>query len=305
MPPTEGSAVGVHVRPSIPALEQAVIRAGGAVAPLREAEAIICTDDDLDWLRGALLPGIRWVQLGSAGIEMWLEAGVMRPDVAWTAAKGVYARPIAEHVVALMLAASRNLPDRIRARNWGDPSGRLLYGRTVGIVGAGGIGEEVLAILSSFEMCTIALTRSGRDVGADHNVGPDALEWLLAESDYVVLAAPATPETRAMLSADRLALMRTDAWLINIARGSLVDTDALVGALASGSIGGAALDVAEPEPLPDGHPLWHLPNVIVTPHVANTMEMGLPFLARRVEENTGRFARREPLLGLVDLGLGY
>ena len=301
----DGSTVGIHVRPTTEALEEAVRRAGAAVVALEEADAIVCIDDDVEWLRAALLPKIRWVQLGAAGIEMWLEAGVMKPDVAWTAAKGVYARPIAEHVVALMLAASRNLPDRIRASAWGPQSGRLLHGRTVGVVGAGGIGEDVLALLAPFGMRTIALTRSARPIGADSSIGPAELDWLLAESDYVVLAAPATPETAGMISAARIALLRPGAWLINIARGSLVDTDALVSALASGAIGGAALDVTDPEPLPEGHPLWSLPNAIITPHVASTLDMGLPFLAQRVEKNVGRFARGERLLGLVDLELGY
>lgn len=305
MSPADGDAVGIHVRPPTEALEEAARRAGASVVSLEEADAIVCTDDDIEWLRGALLPRIRWVQLGAAGIEMWLDAGVMKPGVVWTAAKGVYARPIAEHVLALVLAASRDLPDRIRARAWGSPSGRLLSGATVGIVGAGGIGEEVLALLAPFGVRTIALTRGARPLEADHSVGPDELDWLLAESDFVVLAAPATAETVGMISAARIGLMRPGAWLINIARGSLVDTDALVRALASGAIGGAALDVTDPEPLPTGHPLWELPNVIITPHVANTLEMGLPSLAHRVEENVSRFARGEHLIGVVDLGLGY
>ena len=297
--------MGVWVWPRNEALEDAVRRTGASVVPLAHASAIVCTDDDIERLRSSLLPGIRWVQLGAAGIEMWLEAGVMRENITWTAAKGVYARPIAEHVVALMLAASRHLPERIRARRWGSPAGRLLQGATVGVVGAGGIGLEVLTLLAPFRLKTIALTRDARTVAADHSVGPGELEWLLTQSDYVVLLAAATPETVGMISAERLASMRAGAWLINIARGSLVDTDALVHALSSGVIGGAALDVTDPEPLPEGHPLWSLPNVIITPHVANTMAMGLPFLADRVEENVRRFVRGEPLLGLVNLQLGY
>ncbi len=297
--------VGVWVWPRIEALEDAVRRAGGSVVPLARADAIVCADGDIERLRRSLLPGVRWVQLGSAGIEMWVDAGVMREDIVWTAAKGVYARPIAEHVVALMLAASRGLPERIRAERWGSPAGRLLRGATVGVVGAGGIGTELLALLQPFGMRSIALTRDGRATAADRSVGPGELELLLAESDYVVLAAAATPETVGMISAERIAAMRPDAWLINVARGSLVDTDALVRALGSGVIGGAALDVTDPEPLPPEHPLWRLPNAIITPHVGSTMEMGLSFLADRVEENVRRFARDELLLGRVRLELGY
>lgn len=286
-------------------LRAAVERAGGVVAAVEEAEAIICVDDDVEWLRAFAQPPVRWVQLGAAGIEMWLDAGVMRPDVVWTAAKGVYARPIAEHVVAFMLAGSRQFPRRLRATTWGESAGTLLAGKTVGVVGAGGIGQEVLKLLATFEMQTIALTRDGRDVGADRNLAVDGLDQLLCDSDFIILATPATRETIGLIGPRELALMKDDSWLINIARGALIDTTALVTALETCQIGGAALDVTDPEPLPDGHALWTLPNVIITPHVSNTMEMGETYLARRVEDNVRRFVRSEPLVGVVDLVEGY
>ena len=303
-PPADKARVWVW--PESDLLGSAVSAGGGAIVPLEQANAIVCTGDDIELLRASLLPGVRWVQLGSAGIEMWFDAGLMGPEVVWTAAKGVYARPIAEHVLALILAAARGLPERSRARSWGTPSGRLVTGATVGIVGAGGIGGEVIELLAPFETRTIALTRNGRSVpGAHTSIGPEDLPLLLAESEYVVLATALTNETRGMINAGRLAGMRPDAWLINIARGELVDTLALVEALVTRTIAGAALDVTDPEPLPAEHPLWTLPNVIITPHVASTREMGEQYLAARVEENVRRFALGQELLGVVDQQVGY
>lgn len=296
----------VWVWPDSELLASAARSGGGSVVTLEQANAIVCTGDDVELLRRSILPGVRWVQLGAAGIEMWREAGLMQPNVVWTAAKGVYARPIAEHVLALILAAARDLPERARARTWGTAGGRLVGGATVGVVGAGGIGTELIGLLAPLGLRAIALTRNGRSVpGADVSVGPEDLHSLLAGSDYVVLATALTAETKGMISAERLAFMRRDAWLVNVARGELVDTIALVAALRAGTIGGAALDVTHPEPLPAGHPLWTLPNVLITPHVASTSAMGAPFLAQRVEENVRRFALGQDLLGVVDQALGY
>ena len=296
----------VWVWPRSEVLESAVRSGGGSVVPLAQANAIVCTGDDIELLRRSILPDVRWVQLGAAGIEMWFDAGLMTRAVVWTAAKGVYARPIAEHALALILASARGLPERARARTWGTPGGRLVEGTTVGVVGAGGIGTELIGLLSPLAVRTIALTRDARTVpNADINVGPRELHSLLAQSDFVVLAAALTGETAGMISAESLAQMRPDAWLINVARGGLVDTDALVAAIKAGLIGGAALDVTDPEPLPDDHVLWALPNVLITPHVACTPAIGARFLARRVEENVRRFGHGDELLGVVDQSLGY
>ena len=143
-------------------LESAVRSGGGSVVQLEQANAIVCTGDDVELLRRSILPGVSWVQFGAAGIEMWLDAGLMQPDVVWTAAKGVYARPIAEHVLALILAAARGLPERARARTWGTAGGRLVAGATVGVVGAGGIGTQLIDMLAPLGLRTIALTRNGR-----------------------------------------------------------------------------------------------------------------------------------------------
>ena len=296
----------VWVWPDSVLLERAVRNGGGSVVPLAEANTIVCSGDDVALLQRSIHPGVRWIQLGSAGIEMWFDAGLMTPDVVWTAAKGVYARPIAEHILAMILASARGLPQRARARTWGPPGGRLVAGATVGVVGAGGIGTDLIRLLAPLDVRIIALTREARIVqDADLSLGPNELHSLLMQSDYVVLAAALTGETAGMISAERLAQMRPDAWLINVARGGLVDTAALAAALAAGTIGGAALDVTDPEPLPDDHIFWTLPNVLVTPHVACTPAIGTRFLADRVEENVRRFEQGEELIGVVDQTLGY
>jgi phosphoglycerate dehydrogenase-like enzyme len=239
-------------------------------------------------------------------MEYWIEHGVIDRERMWTAGKGTFAEPIGEYVLTMIMAAARSLPEVLAQRSWSEPPARRATGSTLGIVGAGGIGQAVIRIVEPLRMRILALTRSGREVrGATESLGPDGLDRLLAESDYVVLSAPATPETRGLLGARELARLGPHAWLINVARGSLVDTDALVEALRSRRIGGAALDVTDPEPLPDGHPLWDLDNVIITSHSANTMAMGDQCFAERLELNVRRFVEGELPLGLVDLAAGY
>jgi len=287
-------------------IEEAVHRAGGVVAPLEQAQAIIWAADRPRDLEAVLHARIEWVQLSSAGIEDWFLSGVIDEDRQWTAAKGVYAGPIAEYIVAMLLAATRRLPEVIRQQRWTPLDVRVLSEATVGIVGAGGIGGAVLDLLRPFGARTLAVTRNGRPIsGADVSMGPDQIDEVISESDFLVLAAPETPETRGLISAAQLDRMRPGAWLINVGRGALVDTDALVAALSEGRLGGAVLDVTDPEPLPDDHPLWDLPNAIITAHTANTHRLGAQAFAARVHENVQRFTRGAPLLGLVDPQLGY
>jgi phosphoglycerate dehydrogenase-like enzyme len=174
------------------------------------------------------------------------------------------------------------------------------------VVGTGGIGRALAAMLAPLGTRLLAVNRSGAPLdGAERTETTEELPALLPEADFVVLAASLTAATRQLFDRDMLARMRPDAWVVNVARGGLVDTDALVAALREGSIGGAALDVTEPEPLPDGHPLWELDNAIITPHTANTMDMGIVEYRSLVARNVAHFARGEPLEGLVDPALGY
>jgi D-3-phosphoglycerate dehydrogenase len=219
----------------------------------------------------------------------------------WTSAAGAYGVPVAEHALALMLAGARRLADCARVQTWTAPPARPLDGSTVAIVGAGGIGRALMHMLEPLDVEVLAVTRRGRD----GTLPADRLPEVLPAADHVVIAAPATPDTRHIIGAAELDAMRDDAWLVNVARGSLVDTDALVTALAAGTIGGAALDVTDPEPLPDGHPLWSEPRALITPHIANPVATLRRYLARRVEENVRRFARGDELLAVIDSEAGY
>ena len=246
----------------------------------------------------------RWVQLPWAGVEPYLS--MLTPDRQWTCGKGVYAEATAEHALALTLALLRELPRRIKAGRWEPRSGRSLFDTRVTIVGGGGIGEALLRLLAPFRCEVTVVRRHATPMpGAASVVGVDGLDAALMTADVVVLALPLTPDTTGIVGRDELALMRDDAILVNVARGAHVVTDDLVAVLRDGGIAGAALDVTDPEPLPDGHPLWTEPRCLITPHTANTPEMVQPSIVERIRENVRRFGAGEPLIGTVDLELGY
>ena len=251
-------------------------------------------------------PEISWVQLPMAGIERVAEAGLLDDSRQWTSAKGSYAEPCAEHALALLLAGLRYLPERARAHSWGKTAALSLFDEPVTIVGGGGIATVLVRLLAPFRTpVTIVRRRPEPIAGAVMTVGPERLHEALAGARGVVLALALTPENRGLIGRKELEVMDEHAWLVNVARGGLVDTDALVEALRSRSIGGAALDVTDPEPLPADHPLWDLPNCLITPHTADTPEMTRPMLASRVTENIQRLASGQELTGRVDPELGY
>jgi phosphoglycerate dehydrogenase-like enzyme len=246
------------------------------------------------------------VQLPMAGIEQVAEAGVLDHRRRWTSAKGAYAEPVAEHALALLLAGLRHLPERARAQSWGQPAGQTLFGQPVTVVGGGGITLALLRLLEPFRAQVTVVRRSAEPVaGAARTVTTSHLGQALTGARAVVLTAALTPQTRGMIGQAELGAMDQQAWLVNVARGALVDTAALVEALRARQIGGAALDVTDPEPLPDGHPLWDLPNCLITPHTADTEEMTEPLLAARITENVRRLAAGQELEGQVDPDLGY
>ena len=290
-----------------PWLDDAVRAGGGRLVDAADAEVLVWADPGHPERLRAFLddhPGIAWVQLPWAGIEPFV--GVLDHDRIWTCGKGVYAEPVAEHALGLTLAGMRAIAHYARQRSWTRGVGRNLLGARVSLLGGGEITRALLALLAPFGCETTVMTRHPRPIeGAGRVVGPDDLDRALDGADVLVLALALTPETTRIVDADALARLPDHAWLVNVARGRHVDTDALVTALREDRLGGAALDVTDPEPLPDGHPLWELPNVVITPHTANTPEMGRPLLARRVEENIRRYASDQPLLGPVDVALGY
>jgi phosphoglycerate dehydrogenase-like enzyme len=272
----------------------------------------------------ARAPRLSWVHSASAGVERALTPTSRARGIVITNARGVFSRPIAEYVMMMILATSRKLPGLLelqRERTWQPLEGTELRDVTVGIVGLGSIGRAVGALATAFG-CRVVATRrrpqaegGGRGEGdeeptlgeamLDRVGGPETLPALLAESDFVVLAAPLTAETENMIDADTLAAMKPGSWLINVARGRLVDERALLRALRDGPIGGAILDTFRDEPLQPGSPFYDLPNVIVTPH---TSWSSARVLDRSIElfcDNLRRFARGEPLLNVVDPSRGY
>jgi phosphoglycerate dehydrogenase-like enzyme len=309
--PAARVAVGPAGGEGVPGWALDAVSSGGAtaVAPGPGVEALV-------WLSSRRVaelaevldayPAIRWVQLPFAGIESVAEAGLVTDERTWTCAKGSYAEPVAEHALALALAGLRRLPERVTARSWGEPGGTSLYDQPVTVLGGGGITRELLRLLAPYRVRSTVLRRSGTPVqGAGRTLPVSALHDALPGALVVFVALALTPQTAGIVGAAELASMDERAWLVNVARGRHVVTDDLVAALRSGAVAGAGLDVTDPEPLPDGHPLWDLPNCIVTPHTADTWEMVLPRLAERITTNVARFLAGEPLEGVVDPAAGY
>lgn len=288
-------------------MAEAIVAGGGEVVPVDDAEALIWgSPRDPDGLREVLErhPHLQWVQLPFAGVEQFID--LIDEDRLWTCGKGVYAEPVAELALALALAGMRGLGTYARASCWGPPTGRNLHRAQVTILGGGSITEALLRLLAPFE-CHVTVVRNrlvdldGADVVLESERYADALPG----ADLVVLALALTPETEGIIGRSELEMMEPHAWLVNVARGRHVVTDDLVWALEHGVIGGAGLDVTDPEPLPDGHPLWRQERCIITPHVGNTPEMAIPLLSERITANVRRWARGEELLGPVSVELGY
>lgn len=291
----------------------AVEAAGGTVEPLsdRTRGVVWLSNKDAASFPAVLEahPGIGWVQLPFAGVDAFADilTSENRPGLVWTSAKGAYAQPVAEHALVLSLALLRVLPTRLRARSWAtEPEGRSLYGLDVVIVGAGGIALELMRLLEPFGARVTIVRRSEAPVpGAVRTVTAAQLGEVLPSADLVVVAAALTGGTRRLFGVPEFTAMKQTAFLVNIARGGLVDTEALLDALRSGEIAGAGIDVTDPEPLPDGHPLWQEPNVIITPHQADTPEMTAPLLAERIRLNVRAFLDDGRFVGVVDPVAGY
>jgi phosphoglycerate dehydrogenase-like enzyme len=275
-----------------------------------------------------LAPGLKWVQLHSAGVDHVLGSPLMRSDVALTTSSGIHATPIAEYVFASLLAHRWRVAHWTRCQREGEwPSGRWdlyarpeLRGSTLGILGYGSIGREVGRLGRAFGMRVLALRRAPRrgdqgyarpNTGDPEGILPeqiyarDSLHEMLGECDYVVIALPLTPDTEHLIGQAELRAMRPGAYLVNIARGGIVDEAALIQALREGWIAGAGLDVFEEEPLPADSPLWDLENVLMSPHVAGFTPRYDERAATLFAENLARYLAGERLLNLVDKEQGY
>jgi phosphoglycerate dehydrogenase-like enzyme len=285
---------------------------------LRRAEEAHAADGRYatpEFLRAA--KNLVWVQAQSAGVDRYrsIPELVGTEKIVLTNLRGVHGPAIADHVFAMLLALTRDLPVHLANRAEGkwsrEGSGVLkpiaLQGRTLLVVGIGGIGTEIARRGHGFGMRVLA-TRRGSDPAPAfvERVGkPADLRAMLPEADVVAIAVPLTPETERLFDRAAFAAMKPKSYLVNIARGKVVDTDALLEALGSGKLAGACLDVTDPEPLPKDHALWKLPNVVITPHSASVAELTEERGWALFRENLRRFDAGEPLLNVVDKRAGY
>ena len=260
---------------------------------------------------------LQWLHSTAAGVAQLMYPELRASGIAVTNASGVHTVPIAEHVVGLVLALARRFPSAFRhqaAHHWGQQDiwneairPRELRGATLLVVGLGAIGREVARLARALGLRVIAVTRSGRAQPelADRVAPAAALDTLLPEADFVVLAAPETPETHQLMNAARLGRMKRGAYLVNVARGSLVEESALVNALRDQRIAGAALDVAGEEPLPESSALWSLENCFLTPHLSGASDMLWERQAELLLDNLDRWFSGHELRNRVDLARGY
>jgi phosphoglycerate dehydrogenase-like enzyme len=302
----QSSAPGVHL------VVTETIEA--AIEQARDADAVI------GWCDARLLragPRIRWIQFLYAGVESCVSVPAVRDGtVLLTNMQRVQAPIIAEHAIAMVLSLARGLDLAIAqqpSKTWRPDAllsrGRLrtVKGKTMLVAGLGGIGTEVAQRAHALGMRVVATRASGRD-GPDfmsYVGGPDELAKLAAEADVIVDALPLTPATRATFDARLFERVKRGALFVNVGRGATVVTSALIDALRSGALGGAAFDVTDPEPLPADHPLWQAPNVIITPHISSESELGVTRVWEIVRENLRRYVAGRPMLSEVDVSRGY
>ena len=240
---------------------------------------------------------LKWIQVTTSGVNYLLSRPSLRKDVIVTSSRGIHGPQVSEMAILLMLALNRNLPEVIRnqdQRIWKRWPGKLLYRKNVGILGVGVIGEELARKCKAFGMTVYGMDIVKRDIECvDHFYGPEDLPHVAGEVDYLILVAPSTPETQKIVNANALARMKPTAFLINLARGELVDEEALIEALKTGTIAGAALDALAVEPLPREHLLWGMQQVIITPHVGGESDIYREQVMPIIEENLRRFLRGE------------
>jgi phosphoglycerate dehydrogenase-like enzyme len=274
-------------------------------------------------------PRLTWVHSATAGVERVLTPAALGRGMIITNARGVFSRPIAEYVLMMVLSISRRLPQLLelqRERTWQPLESVEMRDLTVGVVGLGSIGRAVAALAGAFGCRVVAVRRQveadlttgpgappiGEDedapdvpVHVDEMFPPERIHEVLAQSDFVVLGLPLTPDTEDLFDEQMLGAMKPGSWLINVARGRLVDERALIRALTEGPLGGAVLDTFRDEPLPPSSPLYDLPNVIATPHTSWSSGRVLDRSIELFCDNLRRYRAGEPLRNVVDPGLGY
>ena len=258
---------------------------------------------------------LQWVQSSSAGVEKYLFPGMEASEVMITNAKGCYAPAIAEHTMGLLFTLTRKLGSQTRNMSKGKWSGESnmveMKGMTMGIIGLGGIGSQIARRARAMDMKVIAVDIVPKyqeqigDICDEVRLVQEHLPWLLSNADVVVCAAPHTKESEGMLGSEQFSRMKKGAFFINVSRGKLVKTEALLEALKSGHLEGAGLDVTDPEPLPADHALWTQPNVIITSHISGRSQHSVNRMYMVFLENIDRFSKGLPMLNLVDKKLGF
>ena len=289
-----------------------------AVAAVRDAEIYLGFGAPEPVVRAG--DCLRWIHSGTAGVSGVITPALRESGAVFTNSAGIHAPAVAETALAMMLFFARGLDVAVQAQAKGEwrpepfermPSvARELAGATLGVVGYGGIGRETARRARALGMRVVALRRRAsrptqEEDGVTVHAGRGGLQRVLADADYLLLTAPETAETRRMIDGPALEQLRRGAVLINVSRGALVDEDALVRALSSGALRGAALDVFATEPLPPAHPLWRMPNVLITPHVSAFTERFWEREAELILDNLGRYMKGRPLRNVVDLAAGY
>jgi phosphoglycerate dehydrogenase-like enzyme len=249
---------------------------------------------------------LQWIQSMASGVDAIVKLPSLRKEVLLTSTRGIHAPQMAEMAILLMLSLNRNFPQIIRNQDkgiWERWPAKLLYQKKAGILGIGAIGEEIARKCKAFGMTVLGIDIVQRKVDAvDYSYGPEGLLKVVQEVDYLIIVVPLTPQTRKMVETKVLSSMKPTAFLINIGRGEILDENALIHALESGKIAGAALDVFSQEPLPQEHPLWKTKNLILTPHIGGTSTIYVDQVLSIFEENLRRFLRgeRQTLINLVE-----
>lgn len=303
VPETETASAGHYSgSPEEPTAEQ-----------LRAADGIVAWRVPIEMLEAA--PRLRWIHAGGAGVNSFELREIAARGITLTNSSGVAAPNIAEHVMAMMLALARRLPRLVHAqaqREWRDHAthGEVaeLLGQSLLIVGLGDIGREVATRAAAFGMRISGVRRNANGAavpGCERVFGVSSLHDALVEADQVVVTLPETPQTRGLFDAQAFSAMKPAALIYNVGRGTTIDTQALIEALASGHLGGAGLDVTDPEPLPADSPLWTMENVLITSHTSGSTPRYWDRLGPLVADNIGRIQRGEPPRNIVDLDAGY
>ena len=308
----QNNLIGLEPR-QFDAYVDAIQTSGGLIAKMGpDVGALVWTDYARPDLLEAMLeenPQLRFVQLPFAGVDAFSKIIAGHPEITFASAKRSYSEPVAEHALMLCMALGRIIPERVRAKSWGKKHADSLFDAEVVIVGGGGIAQQLVELLAPMRSLVTVIRKRPREPfdNSQHSrvAGFDELDESLARAQFVILACALTPETRFLFNAERFKLMRKDAYLVNVARGEIVNQEDLVQALKSGEIAACATDVTYPEPLPDDHEMWGVENLLITPHTADTMPIVTRLFALRLEENVTAWLTGGEPVGIVDPGLGY